>query len=93
MEKQKKAEELLEDKTAEPDEAEPYTDIKTETQVEPEETQNAEITPEPEEPKKKGGILRFRKKKSPEKSTLKTEHVILAYPVALIHFKVVGVSS
>ncbi|KAK3528144.1 hypothetical protein QTP86_023865, partial [Hemibagrus guttatus] len=66
-EKKKKTEELIEDKTAEADEDEPQADIKTETQTEPGETQNAEITPEPEEPKKKGGLLRFRKKKSPDK--------------------------
>lgn len=72
-EKKKKAEKLIEDKTAEPHEADPQTDIKTETQTKPEETQNAEITPEPEEPKKKGGLLRFRKKKFPDKGNLMME--------------------
>lgn len=70
-EKKKKAEEVMEDKTAETDEAEPQADLKTETQTGPEETQSAELTPEPEEPKKKGGLLRFRKKKSSEKGKLK----------------------
>lgn len=66
----------MEDKTAEPDEDVPQEDIKTETQAEPEETQNAEITPEPEEPKKKGGLLRFRKKKSPDKGNLNKETLL-----------------
>lgn len=71
-EKKKKADEVIEDRSAEPDEAEePQTAIKTETQTEPEETQNPEITLEPEEPKKKGGFLRFRKKKSSDKGKLK----------------------
>ncbi|XP_060714929.1 piezo-type mechanosensitive ion channel component 1 [Tachysurus vachellii] len=69
----KKAEKLIEDKTVQPDEADPQTDTKTETQTEPEEAQNAEITPEPEEPKKKGGLLRFRKKKSPDKEATAKE--------------------
>ncbi|MCJ8747419.1 hypothetical protein PDJAM_G00153320 [Pangasius djambal] len=72
-EKKKKVEEAIEDKAAVPDEAEPQTDIKTETQTEPEETQTAEITPEPEEPKKKGGLLRFRKKKSSDKDATAEE--------------------
>lgn len=61
---------MIEDKTAEPDEAESPTDITTETQTEPEENPNAEITPEPEEPKKKGGFLRLRKKKSSDKGNV-----------------------
>ncbi|XP_017313986.1 piezo-type mechanosensitive ion channel component 1 [Ictalurus punctatus] len=71
--KKKKVEEMIEDKTAEPDEAESPTDITTETQTEPEENPNAEITPEPEEPKKKGGFLRLRKKKSSDKDATAKE--------------------
>lgn len=62
---------MTEDKTAKPDAAEPQVDIKAENQTEPEEAQNPEITPEPEEPKKKGGFLRFRKKTSSDKGILK----------------------
>lgn len=82
--KKKKAEEEMEDKTVEPDAAEPQTDVKTETQTEPEETQHAEITPEPEEPRKKGGLLRFRKKKSSEKGNVKEKKTLMPYKVALL---------
>lgn len=100
-EKKKKADEVIEDKTAAP-----QTETNTETLTEPEETQNAGITPEPEEPKKKGGLLRFRKKKSSDKGNLKEKtsemllmtflrgeencvDVILGCFVVLTHFEVV----
>ncbi|KAF5895558.1 piezo-type mechanosensitive ion channel component 1 [Clarias magur] len=71
--KKKKAEEVTEDKTAEPDADEPQADVKAENQTESEEAPNAEITLEPEEPKKKGGFLRFRKKTPSDKDTAAKE--------------------
>ncbi|TSK20074.1 Piezo-type mechanosensitive ion channel component 1 [Bagarius yarrelli] len=44
-----------------------------ETLTEPEEIQNAEITPEPEEPKKKGVFLRLRRKKPSDKESTAKE--------------------
>ncbi|XP_062845952.1 piezo-type mechanosensitive ion channel component 1 isoform X2 [Trichomycterus rosablanca] len=51
------------------EELHPLTDVTTgaQTEPEPEPIQSAEITPEPKESRKKGGLLRFRKKKPADK--------------------------